>query len=250
MPDEAKLRKVALLTVPVCGAFLCLFLLAAALWLFQGREFWATASRTVATVGTDVSTAVQPIAPLVTSGQKAVDGLTGAVGEAKGLVADARPVLRHLTTTEGKLDAAIDHADGLIANTDGNLNRVCPTPAQVAAGQKVCGTLADIAKTLGAGRVVMERTGHVVDKFDQHEDALFAQETDFYAGWKPIQASAVKIMGQGEGISTSLNSILARGYLVEEKATQCYLYPTFKCTVHGLLVPAVQIGGAAYTAFK
>jgi hypothetical protein len=52
------------------------------------------------------------------------------------------------------------------------------------------------------------------------------------------------------GITGSTNDLLARGYLVEKKATQCYLYPTMRCRIDSLIVPTFQVAGPLIQAFK
>ena len=58
------------------------------------------------------------------------------------------------------------------------------------------------------------------------------------------------VLKSSAGITSSMDQILARGYLVEAKATQCYLYPTWKCKLSGLVVPTFQIAGPLIQAFK
>lgn len=242
-----------------CGGIMCLGITYAAvetaITVRQARTVWVT------NAGEDVHKTVvnvnETVLPALTSnvGQltTATAELGGALGQMKGLIDDARPTIRKLPETVQKANDAID-------NTNHRVNDLCPTPAQSRADPKLrCGVIAELDTSLGASRTVMERTGLAIDRFDKHEDDLFAQETAFYATGIHAAAAFDAIVSsksfqdlplQTDRFLQTGNQILVIGRDVADKETHCIRHPGFKCTVTGIIVPTIQIGGAVGAALR
>jgi hypothetical protein len=165
-----------------------------------------------------------------------------------------------LDTTKSKVSAtqpAIDATASFVQKLGVSADRLnVPCPANDNDKLHPCGTLADVAKTLNSGRHTLVEVETGVHKFDEHEDALFAQEQETWARTNVVLDNAnaflrnpnfQTILGHVATSSGTVDHMLFTADKVETKVTKCTLEPTFACQFKGWLLPAAQIFGALAT---
>jgi hypothetical protein len=148
-----------------------------------------------------INTGAQQIAPTLTHLQTVADAATGVLRAAQA------PISK-LSTTEGKLNDAIDL-------TSHRITDLCPDPKAIDAAMHPCGTLADTNRTLATLRGTAGQAERSMIVFNAHEGSLFTQEQAAYGqlnttvsdiddtalAIKPLIANGVVITGNAAAIT-------------------------------------------------
>lgn len=100
-----------------------------------------------------------------------------------GTVAGLNRSVQRLGSTAAAASLVLQDVDGVV----GTVNRPCGTKLP-------CGTLADVAKTLGTARGVMGQTEIAVHSFDAHQDEFYRQEQNLAAAAQTMVADADELI--------------------------------------------------------
>lgn len=153
---------------------------------------------------------------------------------ATGLLRSATPVVAGLKVTEGKLNEGIDL-------TSHRINDLCaPGP---------CGTLADTNRTLATLRGTSGQVELSLRKFNQHEDALFVQESDAYTTMQKSVADFDTLLQQSQPVVANATEITAQAAIIARDAKveeQKYVYPPNTPWYKKILPTALKLGELTY----
>lgn len=242
---ERILRSLAIGTVPFVGLFVCWFLLQA------GFAVSSASRQSISALG-QLNTALTTI-----------NRSCGSPGHIQpcGTLAEIDKLATHTSDLIVQSQVAVHHADVVsqtesqmlpkwnqqITATLGNVNQTAFDAS------RTLNVTSDSLQTLTASsRGVMDHASAFVADLDSETKPVISQANVFLANANTLATNPniPTIMARTADILTTGNHMLFTLDKVEDKETHCILYPGFKCVVTGLIVPSVQIGGAAVAAFR
>ena len=255
MNIDAILKRIALITVPVVGAA---SLLIGAAVLIAAVQFSAVVKQTSVDEHALVAQAMQDEHDLAVKAATVLDGANGTLAKVNapctgfhgsttcGTLAQVDQSAKNFGIVAGQTTEQVKQSGLLIEAATQNMNTVGYHVSQVADSldQTAKATTAAVNQANTAIASSQPLIAHLNDAAVSANKSVL----DFNALLEGPDLPM--ILKNSAGITTSLDSMMARGNQVETKATQCYLYPTFKCRVGSLVVPAFQIAGPLIQAFK
>lgn len=170
------LKAIALGTVPVVGAFLCILLFHASAFLQEARSDEVVI--TTETVADESALSQEGIQAL----EDADDSVYAVSRSASGTLRSAQRAFDAAQLPLAALKGTIDDVDAGVVVTTHRLTDLCPTPAEIKAGDiRECGLVANANRTLTTSRGTLGTVETAVRSFDQHEALFYAQESELNA---------------------------------------------------------------------
>lgn len=162
----------------------------------------------------------------------------------------ANKVALHEETQLGTLDSDIAT---LFGHTDSTLSALGDTATALeGTANAATDTLDATTGTVKSAQPLLNNASTFVADLNTETKPVITQANTFLVNANAL-ATNTDIPGILHGVNTGLvtgNHMLSTLGKVEDKETHCILFPGFKCVVTGLIVPGVQIGGAAVAAFR
>ncbi len=238
----------------VC-ACLCVFLVAGTVLVLQGREALASGERSEdLQILHDIL--VQIHKPCQGSGKdkadncgtislanqvlvKSGDAIVATQVQEQGLIAQAKPILTAVAAIPVHANATFD---GLAATSK----------ALTGTANAATSTLNASTSTIKAAQPLLDSASLFMGDLNAETKPVINQANLFLANANTL-ATNPDVPGILHGFNVGLatgDHMLDTADKVEAKITKCTLYPDFKCIASGLIVPSVQIGGAAAAAFR
>jgi hypothetical protein len=176
---------------------------------------------------------------LVTTQQKE----QAVIAHLDDLVDSLTTIAPHVAKTSDALTATASSASTAISGVQTHL-----TPVLDAATDTINTVNASLTRLTGSADVLLGNASTSVAAIQPliGRSTLFVTHLDALAT-SPDIPSIIHEVNVGIGTGDHMLDTLDK---VETKETHCILYPGFKCVVTGLIVPSVQIGGAAAAAFR
>jgi hypothetical protein len=175
------LKALAIGTVPLVGLCMCLLLL-------QVSAAVERASQDEVRIAAGATTAL-----------RLVNQPCAAKGGGCGTLAQATELLSEGTNVAGAANVTLGSANRVLQTVNAGAKQTLATVNQPCGGGKPCGTLADVAKTLNTVRGTFGQVEIAANRFDQHDGALYEQETALYGsartaidGLAPVESSLTK----------------------------------------------------------
>ena len=262
MNIDAILKRIALITVPVVGAA---SLLIGAAVLIAAVQFSAVVKQTSVDEHALVAQAMQDEHDLAVKAATVLDGANGTLAKVNapctgfhgsttcGTLAQVDQSAKNFGIVAGQTTEQVKQSGLLIEAATQNMNTVGYHVSQVADSIDQTAKATTVAVNqatmdLATANTAIASSQPLIAHLNDAAVSANKSVLDFNALLEGPDLPM--ILTSSAGITTSLDSMLVRGNQVETKATQCYLYPTFKCRVGSLVVPAFQIAGPLIQAFK
>jgi hypothetical protein len=238
---NAILKGIALATIPVVGVFLCIFLL-------QVSDAVRVQSNGLSAVIGQANAALTTVnAPCKDNGHQVVCGTLAEVSQTTKNIGILSAQGAEQVKQSGNLIQATTHNLDIVgASAQGSFIAI------TGAANSASTTIQAANTTIKAAQPLLDNSANFVLHLDTESKPVINQASLFFATANTL-ATSPDVIGILHGFNIGLatgDHMLDTADKVETKITKCTLYPDFKCVVSGLIVPSVQIGGAAAAAFR